>query len=86
MKVIMVFFILIGLFSCKKEKCYECTQRVKHSYNKDIEGYPKEFTSKFVSCGDNIYLVDKPEPIIINDTLGGDTVYTYWRDTDCKRR
>jgi hypothetical protein len=43
MKVIMVFFILITLFSCKKEKCYECTQRIKHSYNKDIEGYPKEF-------------------------------------------
>ena len=83
MKVLMVFFILIGLFSCKKEKCYECTQRVRESYNKDIEGYPKEITSKFVSFGDNIYLVDLPEPITFSDTIG-DTIYTYWRDTDCK--
>jgi hypothetical protein len=85
MRVLVVFFILILLLSCKKEKCYDCTQRIKYTCNKNIEGYPKEFTSRLVSCGDNIYLVDIPEPIIHNDTVG-DTVYTYWRDTDCERR
>jgi hypothetical protein len=85
MRVLVVFFISILLLSCKKEKCYDCTQRIKYTCNKDIEGYPKEFTSRLVSCGDNIHLVDLKEPIIINDTVG-DTVYTYWRDTDCERR
>ena len=85
MKVIMVFFILMTFISCKKEKCYDCTQRIRYSCNKDINGYPKEITSKLVSCGENIYLVDNPEPITYSDTLG-DTIYTYWRDTDCVRR
>jgi len=30
-------------------------------------------------------LVDNPEPITYSDTLG-DTIYTYWRDTDCVRQ
>jgi len=83
MRVLMVFFILLTIFSCKKEKCYNCTQRIRYTCNKDIVGYPKEFSSKLVSCGDNIELVDNPQPIIFSDTIG-DTIYTYWRDTDCK--
>lgn len=85
MRVLMVFFILLSIFSCKKEKCYDCTQRIKYTCNKDVKGYPKEFSSKLVACGDNIELVDNPQPITFSDTIG-DTIYTYWRDTDCKRK
>jgi|LakMenEpi03Aug12_release.lakeMendotaPanAssembly.Ray.scaffolds.fasta_scaffold115894_5 hypothetical protein len=85
MRVLVVFFISIVLLSCKKEDCYDCTQKIKYTCNKNIEGYPKEFTSKLVACGDNIELVDIPQPIILSDTIG-DTIYTYWRDTDCTKR
>ena len=82
MKVIMVFFVLLICLGCGKDDCYDCTQNVKIYTNKIIKGYPKNYKSKFVSCGENIYLVDNPEPITYSDTLG-DTIYTYWRDTEC---
>jgi len=81
----VVFLISLTIFSCKKEKCYNCVQVVKITCNKDITGYPVNSEIPLVSCGDNIDIVDNPEPIIFSDTLG-DTIYTYWKDTDCKER
>jgi hypothetical protein len=79
----MVLFFLFILCACKKEKCYDCVQKIKWTCNKNVSGYPKESKIKLVSCGDNIHLIDNPEPIIYRDTVG-DTIYTYWKDTDCK--
>ena len=85
MRVLLVFFILCTLIACRKDKCYDCTQRIRISCNKINEGYPKEYKTKLVSCGDNIDIVDNPEPIVFNDTVG-DTIYTYWKDTDCVKQ
>lgn len=85
MRVLMVFFCFLIIFSCKKEKCYDCTQRIKIHCNKIKNGYPREYKTKIVSCGDNINVVDNPQPIIINDTIG-DTIFTYWKDTDCVKQ
>ena len=84
MRVLVVFFILF-LLSCKKDKCYDCTQNIRISCNKIVNGYPKENKYKFVSCGDHIDVVDNPEPIIQTDTIG-DTIYTFWKDTDCVKK
>ena len=85
MRVLMVFFILLICYACRKEKCYDCTQVIRHTCNKRVKGYPQEYKTKLVSCGDHIEIVDNPQPIIYNDTVG-DTIYTYWKDTDCKRQ
>lgn len=85
MERFMVFIILLVFFACSKEKCFDCTQKIKLTSNKPIKGYPAEYNVKFVSCGDNTNIVDNPTPIIFNDTIG-DTVYTYWKDTDCVKK
>jgi hypothetical protein len=82
MKRFIVFFVLLICLGCRKDDCYDCTQSVKIYTNKIIKDYPKNYKSKFVSCGENIYLVDKELPIVENDTIG-DTIFTYWRDTEC---
>lgn len=53
--------------------------------NKKINGFPSESKTPFKSCGVHIDVVDNPEPIIYNWTKG-DTIYTYWKDTDCRRQ
>lgn len=85
MRILVVFLIFLTIFSCKKEKCYDCVQVIKITCNKDIKGYPVNTKTPLVSCGDNIDIVDDPKPIIFIDTLG-DTIYTYWKDTDCKEQ
>ena len=85
MRVLVVFFCLLLIFGCSKDKCYDCTQNIKIYTNKMVEGYPKVYKSKFVSCGENTDIVDNPEPLIFNDTVG-DTIYTYWKDTDCTKK
>lgn len=85
MRVFVVFLILWISLACSKEECYNCTQHIRIYSNKIIKGYPKEYKTKIVSCGDNTNVIDNPQPIIINDTVG-DTIYTYWKDTDCEKR
>jgi len=85
MKVIMVFFILIGLFSCKKEKCYDCTQEVYKYTNIPVKGYPQKYSSKFVSCGDHIEVVDDDKPWFSKEIVG-DTIYYLHIDTQCERK
>ena len=81
MRVLVVFFILGLLIACKKEKCYDCYQKIEITSNKNIPGYPMKTKSKIVSCGGDP-IIDNPTPIIIQDTIG-DTIYRYWKDTDC---
>ena len=76
------FFILNFCFACRKDDCYECTLNIKIYTNTLVKGYPKNYSSKFISCGENIYLVDKEIPYVENDTIG-DTIFTYYRDTEC---
>jgi len=85
MRVLVVFFILLLNIACRKDKCYDCTQKIRVSCNKIVNGYPREYKTKIVSCGDNYPVIDNPEPLIFNDTIG-DTVYTYWKDTDCVKK
>ena len=86
MRVLMVLFLLLGFtLACKKDKCYDCTQKIRIFTNKYVEGFPKEYKTKLVSCGDHINVVDNPEPIIQTDTVG-DTIYTFWKDTDCVKQ
>ena len=84
MRILVVFFILI-FFSCRKEKCYDCVQKIRITCNKNVEGYPMNTDIPLVSCGDNIHIIDNPQPLIFSDTVG-DTIYTYWKDTDCKKQ
>jgi hypothetical protein len=81
MRVLMVLFVLWVCIACKKEKCYDCYQKIEITTNKDIPGYPLKSKTKIVSCGGNP-IIDNPSPIIITDTIG-DTIWTYWKDTDC---
>jgi len=81
-RFIVFFFILTLCFGCSKDDCYECTLSIKIYTNKIIKGYPKNYKSKFISCGENIDIVDKEIPYVKNDTIG-DTIFTYWRDTEC---
>ena len=85
MRVFMVFFILWVAIACKKEKCYDCIQKIKITCNKNVKGYPKNTETPFVSCGDHIDIIDNPKPITQIDTVG-DTIWTYWKDTDCKMK
>ena len=85
MRILVVFFILIGLFSCKKEKCYDCTQEVYKYTNIPVKGYPQHYSSKFVSCGDHIEVVDDDKPWVSN-YISGDTIYTLYIDTQCKKK
>jgi hypothetical protein len=84
MRVLVVFFILWISIACKKEKCYDCIQKIEKTCNKKVIGYPYKTKIPFKSCGDNIDIIDNPIPITFSDTVG-DTIYTYWKDTDCKR-
>jgi len=81
----MVFFILISLFSCKKEKCYDCTQKVYRYTNIPVKGYPQHYSSKFVSCGDHIEVVDDDKPWVSN-VISGDTIYYLHIDTQCEEK
>jgi hypothetical protein len=81
MRIIIVFFILIFM-SCHKDECYNCTQTIKIYSNKIIKGYPKNYKTKFISCGENIDLIDTDLPVMVEDTIG-DTIFTYWKDTEC---
>jgi hypothetical protein len=82
MRVLVVFFILMVTLGCDKEKCYTCTQNIRIHCNKFKKGYPKDFKTKIVSCSENPPIIDKDVPLIINDTIG-DTIFTYWKDTEC---
>jgi len=81
----VVFFILLVIIACTKDKCYDCVQVIKITCNKNVEGYPINSKIPLVSCGENIEIIDNTEPIIFSDTVG-DTIYTYWKDTDCKKQ
>ena len=85
MRVLVVLLIFVALYACKKEKCYDCVQVIKITCNKKVNGYPFQSEIPLKSCGDNIEIIDNPSPIIFSDTIG-DTIYTYWKDTDCKRQ
>jgi hypothetical protein len=86
MRVLMVFFVLMVTLACDKEKCYNCTQNIRVYTNKFKKGYPKEFKTKIISCSDNNPpIIDNDEPIVINDTIG-DTIFTYWKDTECVKK
>ena len=84
MRVLMVFFIFLVVTSCTKDDCYRCTQHIRIYTNKIKVGYPKSYKTKFFSCGENVESIDNPFPIVYNDTIG-DTIYTYWKDTDCTK-
>ncbi len=83
-KFIVLFFLCI-FFACEKQDCYECDQRIKVYANRIVKGYPKNYKTKFVSCGENINIVDNIQAIIENDTIG-DTIFIYWKDTDCVQK
>ena len=85
MKVIMVFFIIWLCLACDKQDCYDCTQKIQIYTNRIVKGYPKNYKTKFISCGDHIDIIDNAQPIVVNDTVG-DTIFTYWKDTDCVQR
>ncbi len=82
MRVLMVFLFLSIIFSCQKEDCYKCTQTIRIYCNKYKDGYPKNYKTKFFSCGDNIDNIDNVTPIVETDTIN-DTIFTYWKDTEC---
>jgi len=77
----VVFFIIVGFISCKKEKCYDCYQKIEITVNKQVPGYPLKSKIKIISCG-STKVLDNPAPLIFKDTVG-DTIWTYWKDTDC---
>jgi hypothetical protein len=85
MRIFMVFFIFITLSSCKKEKCYDCTQEVYKYTNIPVKGYPQHYSSKFVSCGEHIELIDDDKPWVSNE-ISGDTIYTLYIDTQCEEK
>jgi len=85
MERFIVFFIIWVCFACQKQDCYDCTQRIKIYSNRMVKGYPQNSKVKFISCGEHIDIVDNVKPIVINDTVG-DTIFTYWKDTDCVQR
>ncbi len=82
MERFVVFFVLLLCFACNKDYCYDCTQNIKIYTNKIVKGYPKSYKTKFISCGENIDLIDTELPYVENDTIG-DTIFTFWRDTEC---
>ena len=85
MERFIVFFIIWLCLACDKQDCYDCTQKIQIYTNRIVKGYPKNYKTKFISCGDNIDIVDNAQPIVVNDTVG-DTIFTYWKDTDCVQR
>ena len=85
MERFIVFFILWIIIACDKQDCYNCTQHIKIYTNRIVKGYPKNYKVKFISCGENIDIIDNITPIMINDTVG-DTIFTYWKDTECSQK
>lgn len=81
MRFLMVFFILLTFISCKKDKCYDCYQNIEITVNKEVPGYPLKSKIKIVACG-STNIIDNPSPIVFKDTVG-DTIWSYWKDTDC---
>ena len=82
MERFIVFFVLLVCLGCKKDGCYDCTQNIKIYTNRIVKGYPKSYKTKFIAYSENIEMIDTELPYMESDTIG-DTIFTFWRDTEC---
>jgi hypothetical protein len=84
MRGLLFILLILFIFSCKKEKCYDCEQEVINTSSPLKKGYPVRIVTKFMSCGDHINVIDNDTPFV-ESTVINDTTYTLYINAKCVR-